>query len=83
MRTSEDLQERDAENTDARPPPLNEAIFEDPALTFSEIQQAFDRACRTGHQNDFIFRSQLICADIQLLGEGGPVVPPSPPEGPH
>ena len=46
MRTSEDLQERDAENTDARPPPLNEAIFEDPALTFSEIQQAFDRACR-------------------------------------
>ncbi len=46
MKSFEDVQERDAENTDARPPPLNEAIFEDPALTFSEIQQAFDRACR-------------------------------------
>ncbi|DBA67347.1 TPA: hypothetical protein ACH3X2_001641 [Trebouxia sp. C0005] len=52
MRTSEDLQERDAENTDARPPPLNEAIFEDPALTFSEIQQAFDRACRARSQSN-------------------------------
>ena len=46
MEAFEDVQERDAENTDARPPPLNEAIFEDPALTFSEIQQAFDKACR-------------------------------------
>ena len=46
MQPCEDVQEGDAEKTDARPPPLNEAIFEDPALTISEIQQAFDKACR-------------------------------------
>ncbi len=31
---------------DAQPPAYNEALFEDPALSLEEIQQAFDKAGR-------------------------------------
>ncbi|DBB03891.1 TPA: hypothetical protein ACH3X1_012977 [Trebouxia sp. C0004] len=51
MNAFEDAEEKDAKSRDATPPPLNEAIFEDPALTLSEIQQAFDRACRSRSQS--------------------------------